>query len=161
MSKRPLTRCAFNASKLRLRLDVVVEATFEAVQGLVDQVMETVTDMGCGAGREDDVRLAVDEALMNALVHGCRKDPVKTIQCCVACDDERGILIIVRDPGPGFDPSSIPSPVVGANVFAEHGRGIFLINQVADQVCFEKGGTEIHVVIKPPGSDESDTSTSA
>jgi serine/threonine-protein kinase RsbW len=148
MSEQPLTRCEFDASKLILRLDVKVNATFKAVHDLVDQIMGTVTELGCGGGREDDVRLAVEEALTNALVHGCKEDPEKEIQCCVACDHERGILIIVRDPGEGFDPASVPSPVVGQNIYAEHGRGIFLINQMVDEVCFEKGGTEIHMLIK-------------
>jgi serine/threonine-protein kinase RsbW len=148
MSKPPLTSCEFDPTKLILRLDVTVRATFDATRVLIDRIMEAVAGMGCAAGKEDNVRLAVDEALMNALVHGCREDPAKTIQCCVACDRERGILIIVRDPGEGFDPTSIPSPIVGKNLFAEHGRGIFLINQMVDQVCFEKGGTEIHMRIK-------------
>lgn len=148
MSEEPLTRCEFDASKLILRLDVTVAASYEAVHALVDRIMETVTDMGCGVGREDDVRLAVEEALTNALIHGCKEDPGKNIQCCVACDHKRGILIIVRDPGPGFDPASVPSPIVGQNLYAEHGRGIFLINQMVDEVCFERGGTEIHMRIE-------------
>jgi serine/threonine-protein kinase RsbW len=148
MSERPMTRCEFDASRLILRLDTTVAAAFDDVRDLIDRIMATVTEMGCAAGREDGVRLALEEALMNALVHGCEKNAGKTIQCCVACDHERGILIIIRDPGPGFDPASVPSPIVGKNLFAEHGRGIFLINQMVDEVCFERGGTEIHMRIK-------------
>jgi serine/threonine-protein kinase RsbW len=107
-----------------------------------------VTNLGCASGRESEVRLALEEALTNAVVHGCRNDPTKEIQCCVLCDQERGMLIVVRDPGPGFDPALVPSPIVGENLFATHGRGIFLINQLVDQVCFERGGTEIHMRIK-------------
>jgi serine/threonine-protein kinase RsbW len=55
------------------------------------------------------------------------------------------MLIIVRDPGEGFDPSSVPSPVIGQNVFSTHGRGIYLINQLMDEVRYERGGTEIHM----------------
>jgi serine/threonine-protein kinase RsbW len=65
----------------------------------------------------------------------------------VACDESRGLLIVIRDPGAGFDPAAIPSPVVGQNLFSTHGRGIFLINQLMDEVHFEKGGTEIHMKI--------------
>jgi serine/threonine-protein kinase RsbW len=56
------------------------------------------------------------------------------------------MLIIVRDPGTGFDPHEIPNPVRGESVFADHGRGIFLINQLMDEVKFLKNGTEIHMV---------------
>ena len=34
---------------------------------------------------------------------------------------------------------------MGQNLFSEHGRGIFLINQLMDEVRFERGGTEIHM----------------
>jgi serine/threonine-protein kinase RsbW len=64
----------------------------------------------------------------------------------VGCDDERGILIIVRDPGTGFSPEAIPGCTVGENVYSNHGRGIFLINQLMDEVQFRKNGTEIHMV---------------
>jgi serine/threonine-protein kinase RsbW len=148
MFEQPMTRCEFDASRLLLRLDVTMAADREAVDGLIDRILETVTKMGCAAGKEFEIRLALDEALTNAIVHGCKNDPTKSIQCCVACDEERGVLIVVRDPGPGFDPSSIPSPVLGKNIFATHGRGIYLVNQLMDEVRFERGGTEIHMRIK-------------
>lgn len=141
-------KCEFDASKLILRLDVTIPSTYDAVHALIDQIMETVTRMGCAHDRTDDVHLALEEALMNALVHGCKEDPGKEIQCCVGCDEDKGVLIIVRDPGSGFDPASVPSPVIGQNIFSEHGRGIFLINEMMDEVTFEKGGTEIHMRIK-------------
>jgi serine/threonine-protein kinase RsbW len=50
---------------------------------------------------------------------------------------------MVRDPGTGFDPEKIPSPLVGDNLYASHGRGIYLINQLMDEVQFKRGGTEI------------------
>jgi serine/threonine-protein kinase RsbW len=68
------------------------------------------------------------------------------VQCTVACDDTRGMLLVVRDPGQGFDPASLPSPIQGHNLFSEHGRGLYLINQLMDDVRYERGGTEIHMV---------------
>ena len=55
------------------------------------------------------------------------------------------MLIIVRDPGEGFDPTNLPNPTTGQNIYATQGRGIFLINQLMDEVHFEQGGTEIHM----------------
>jgi len=62
------------------------------------------------------------------------------------------MLLVVRDPGRGFDPKELPSPVRGENVFSTHGRGIYLINQLMDEVRFEKGGTEIHMIKRAPGN---------
>ncbi len=58
------------------------------------------------------------------------------------------MLIMVRDPGTGFDPGQIPNPLRGENVYSDHGRGIFLINQLMDEVKFLKNGTEIHMMKK-------------
>jgi len=154
MSEQLPTRCEFDANELILSLDVMLAADAEAMETLIEQVMEIVTTMGCAAGKEYEVRLALEEAMVNAIVHGCKGDPTKKIQCCVACDEERGILIIIRDPGPGFDPASVPSPIVGENIFAARGRGIFLINQLVDEVRFERGGTEIHMRINSPAPGE-------
>ena len=53
------------------------------------------------------------------------------------------MVIVVRDPGGGFDPGKIPSPIKGENVYSDHGRGIFLINRLMDDVEYRGGGTEI------------------
>jgi len=108
--------------------------------------MQLVKQMHCAAGKEEAIQLALNEALANAVVHGAKADPSKLIECDVACDESRGMLIVVRDPGKGFDPSSIPSPVAGSNVYSEHGRGIYLINQLMDEVKFLKNGTEIRMI---------------
>jgi serine/threonine-protein kinase RsbW len=141
-----LSPCNFDSDKLSLKLKVSLSAERKAVDPVVRNVMEIVRDMQCAIGKEDDIELALTEALANAVVHGAKEDPSKTVECIVACDEEKGMLIMVRDPGPGFDPASIPNPCSGENVFSSHGRGIFLINQLMDEVKFHKNGTEIHMV---------------
>ena len=101
---------------------------------------------GLGQPQVYDVTSVAHELAANAVVHGAKEDPSKVVECLVACDEQRGILIIVRDPGPGFDPQAIPSCTVGENLYSNHGRGIFLINQLMDEVQFHKNGTEIHMV---------------
>jgi serine/threonine-protein kinase RsbW len=137
--------CEFDSDALLLKLDVTVAADIEAITPVVERVMELVDEMKCAEGKHFEIETALREALANAIVHGAGNDASKLIELCVACDMERGMLIVVRDPGPGFDPGNIPDPVFGHNVYSEHGRGIFLINQLMDEVKFERGGTEIHM----------------
>jgi serine/threonine-protein kinase RsbW len=108
--------------------------------------MKTIREKDCAPGKEDAIELALAEALANAVIHGAGSDPSKVVECDVACDQNRSMLIVVRDPGKGFDPTNIPSPIVGENVYSSHGRGIYLINQLMDDVKFLKNGTEIHMV---------------
>ncbi len=74
----------------------------KSVDPVVAQVMESVRQMKNVDGKEDAIELALQEALANAVVHGAKEDPTKVVECLVACDEQRGILIIVRDPGPGL-----------------------------------------------------------
>jgi serine/threonine-protein kinase RsbW len=136
----------FDPEKLNLRVRVTLAADRKAVDPVVEQVMDAVREMKCVNGKEEAIELALQEALANAVVHGAKEDPSKVVECLVACDEQRGILIVVRDPGEGFDPKDIPSCTVGENLYSNHGRGIFLINQLMDEVKFRKNGTEIHMV---------------
>jgi serine/threonine-protein kinase RsbW len=136
----------FNPEKLILQLRVTLSADRNAVEPVVAQVMSTIREIKCVDGKEDAIELALQEALANAVVHGAKEDPTKIVECLVACEEDRGVIIIVRDPGPGFDPNAIPSCTLGENVYSNHGRGIFLINQLMDQVQFRKNGTEIRML---------------
>lgn len=142
---QPLPRCEFDGKSLVLKLDVVLQGETSAIDPVVKAIMHMVEEMRCAAGKEFEIETALRESLANAIKHGCRNDPSRTVECSVLCDEARGMLIVVRDPGPGFDPANIPSPIVGQNVFSDHGRGIYLISQLMDEVRFEKGGTEIHM----------------
>jgi serine/threonine-protein kinase RsbW len=122
-----------------------VEKDFE-LRGTVDEVPEIRDQMlsfireSCRIPSPDyNLLVAIQEALANAVVHGCRNDPTQIVRCRVACSDSN-IEITVRDPGPGFDVDSLPDPTSGDNVAADHGRGIFLLRSMMDEVRFEEGG---------------------
>ena len=135
-----------NVKKLDLKLSVTLSADRNAVDQVVRSVMKIVREEKCAPGREDDIELALAEALANAVVHGAKNDPSKIVECDVACNEDASLLIVVRDPGPGFDPSMIQDPCIGENIYSHHGRGIFLINRLMDEVRFHKNGTEIHMI---------------
>jgi len=142
----PARRCDFDDRKLLLRMRQKIPADVGLITPVVDGAMELVRGMGCAAGSEFEVETALREALANAIIHGCGKDTSKEVEFVVACDETRGMLIVVRDPGPGFDPTALPSPIKGQEIFSTHGRGIYLINQLMDEVSFERGGTEIRML---------------
>src|SRR5215831_8864600 len=99
----------FDPQKLVLKLKVTLSADRTAIDPVVQSIMEVVRSQQCAIGKEDAIELALSEALANAVVHGAKGDPRKIVECDVACDESRGVLIVVRDPGPGFDPTAIPN----------------------------------------------------
>jgi serine/threonine-protein kinase RsbW len=140
-----LTPIEFDRDKLMIRIEVTLNADPTAISPVVEGIMEMARRMDCASGKEFEIETALREALANAILHGCKNDSTKKVQCCVACDEEHGLLIVVRDPGPGFEPTEVPDPLRGENVYSNHGRGIYLINQLMDEVRFERNGTEIHM----------------
>ena len=136
-------RCDFVGRELALSLDMTIAGKVESISPVVERVMEEVAASGCATGKEFEVETALQEALANAVVHGCKKDARQRIRIWVGCDKQRGMLIVIRDPGKGFDPEHVPSPIQAQRLYAESGRGIYLINQLMDEVRYEKGGTEI------------------
>ena len=69
----------------------------------------------------------------------------------VALKKDASLLIIVKDVGSGFDLTRVPEPTAEENLLMNHGRGIFLIKQFADDVWFRfESGTEICMHFRRP-----------
>ena len=134
-----------NEQSSSTRFEVELAADIHAISPVVAWVMRLVGELEYAAGKEFEIEMALREALANAIMHGCKADPAKKIECFVSGDRDRGILIVVRDPGPGFDLTSLPSPTDEQNLISDHGRGVYLINKLMDEVKYERNGSEIHM----------------
>ncbi|HET9741518.1 MAG TPA: ATP-binding protein [Terriglobales bacterium] len=127
------------------RLNMTIPAAASQVSPVVEGVMQLLHEMKIAEGKEFEIETSIREALANAITHGCREDASKKIQCCLACDEEGEVLITVRDPGSGFDVHQVPNPLQGDNIYRDHGRGIYLINEFMDDVRFARNGAEIQM----------------
>jgi len=120
------------------------------IQAALEQVMRLVRLSGCVGGQEIQVEMALHEALSNAVVHGNRKDPTRWVHVRCGCDPERGVSIVVRDEGSGFDARRVSDPTSSEWLQADHGLGLLIMRSYMDEVWFEKGGTEVHLLKHPP-----------
>jgi anti-sigma regulatory factor (Ser/Thr protein kinase) len=124
---------------------MTIPADPSAIPKVTDGVTHVLEEKGWP---EDDimaVELALQEAVANAIRHGCCGDANKQLQCSVSFGEAGEIVIVVRDPGSGFDPSRVANPLDPANLLKSSGRGIFLINGLMDEVQFADGGRELHM----------------
>src|SRR5580658_2366044 len=108
-------------------------------------LMSLMAGSGSVRGKEDFVELALREAMNNAILHGNRMDARKLVHVRCCCEGAKGVFIVIRDQGDGFDPNNVPNPLAVENLDAEHGRGIHLMKLAVDEVSFERGGTEVHI----------------
>ncbi len=99
----------------------------------------------------DELRLGLQEALVNAAKHGNRLDPQKIVSVRYA-KVSGYYWWIVSDQGEGFEkPVACPCPSADHAVVSECGRGLFILHQVFDQVRWSDDGKEVHLAkqIKP------------
>jgi anti-sigma regulatory factor (Ser/Thr protein kinase) len=126
-------------------LSMEMPANPEAISGVTDGVTQLLRRKGWPDDKAMEVELALQEALANAVRHGCGGDPTKRVQCYVTHDAAGQVVIVIRDPGTGFDAKAVPDPLSGDNVFKPSGRGIYLINRLMDEVHFADDGREIRM----------------
>lgn len=91
------------------------------------------------------VRLALEEALANAINHGNRKDPNKNVRIDYRVDPRRAV-IRVSDEGGGFDRSAVPDPTAPENLEKPSGRGIMLMEAYMTRVRWNAQGNQVEMV---------------
>ena len=91
------------------------------------------------------IKLALEEALCNAVKHGNLSDPSKRVTVRYAVTTEKAV-IIVRDEGAGFEPGDIPDPTTPERIPVPNGRGIMLIRSYMDEVYYRDQGREIYLM---------------
>jgi serine/threonine-protein kinase RsbW len=126
-------------------LNIGFPADPEAIGTATDAITETLIELQVPEQKRLEIGLAVQEALVNAVVHGCKNDPSKEVRCRLQSDPLGRIVITVADPGPGFSPDLLSDPKRRENLHADHGRGVYLIRQLMDEVHFERSGNEIRM----------------
>jgi anti-sigma regulatory factor (Ser/Thr protein kinase) len=127
------------------RFNMIIPADPRAVPPVSEGIAQVLRERGWPDDRVMAVELAVTEGLTNAIRHGCGGDPSKQVQCCVSCEEPGDLVVVIRDPGPGFDRSAIANPLSPENLLKPGGRGVFLINQLMDAAEFRDGGREIEM----------------
>ena len=114
------------------------------VEKLIDNFNETEE---LDEGLYGKVLVATIEAANNAMVHGNKLNAEKTVKVEITKGKDR-IEIYVEDQGDGFDYMRIPDPTAPENIENIHGRGVFLMKQLSDEVNFYKKGTKVQILFK-------------
>ena len=128
-----------------LQARLVLSSRFEHIEVAERALLDLCAQVGCP--REDEYWLvtALREAVANAVRHGNRQDPTRTIKVDLGFDD-RACVIRVEDEGEGFDYEHLPDPTAPENLLRPSGRGIFYMKQFMSSVEFSRipgGGTAV------------------
>lgn len=114
------------------------------VEKLIDEISANYKIQSDVYGK---ILLAVVEGVNNAIVHGNQLNKEKEVVLEYSIQDDQAEFII-NDEGKGFDFSSVPDPTKPENIEKSHGRGIFLMNHLADEIEFEKNGSRVKLIFR-------------
>lgn len=134
-----------------LELEGWMPSEIRFISPMVEQMMRLIEAWRCVVGNELPVELALREAMNNAVVHGNAMDPNKLVEVHCRCERGKGIWLIVKDHGKGFDPKAVFDPSASDRLQAEHGRGIHLMKKMMDEVSFHCAGSEVQMRKGPAG----------
>ncbi len=107
---------------------------------------------------EDDrfaIRMAIEEALINAIKHGNESNPDKPVHVVMRFSDTR-FYARITDQGVGFDPDCVCDPTADENVDKPCGRGVMLMRNFVDSVSYNSAGNEVEMT-KQRTPDDSDS----
>ncbi len=170
-----------------LKLVTHKEVTFQLsnddalIPRVIGQFKELMRQLDLFEERElVQISTALDEALLNAIVHGNLEVCSELRELEQGCEYRRltlerrqtppycqrsvwatarltrdQVTFIIRDEGQGFDPSQIPDPTDPANLEKPSGRGLLLINAFMDDVTHNEQGNEITMLKRKSQPEES------
>ncbi len=127
------------------------------VSPFMNELMHLIDRLRGTDGSEFDIEMAVREAVVNAVIHGNHEDPSKHVFVKLRCGSDGDLSLTIQDEGAGFDSGSVPDPTQAEHLMSDHGRGIYLMRALMDEVSFEEGGTVVYMrkrAVSPPGPSQ-------
>jgi serine/threonine-protein kinase RsbW len=125
-----------------LTREFMLPGDLDSVAPARDAIVEFIREYCTDEQQEIDVFLALQEALANATLHGCQNDSSKLVRCTVEITPS-AMTFDIRDPGPGFETESAADEAEDGTNLTEHGRGIYLMRSLMDQVSYRQRGSEV------------------
>ncbi len=122
----------------------------DQINALQDLIVEQAEELGFPAGALFALRLAIEEAIVNAFRHGhCNLPDGTPITVEYTLSPDR-IRIAVEDKGPGFTPEAVPDPTLDENLENPGGRGLVLIRAYMSQVRHNDRGNRVEMELTVP-----------
>jgi len=127
------------SEELIQEFEEVIPSDTTAGQSVQERIIQLLEDLRYDERDVFGVRLAIEEALVNAIKHGNRMDPAKTVRitCQIAAHKVR---IEIEDQGQGFQPEEVPDPTSDENLERPCGRGIMLMRAFMSSIAFNAAG---------------------
>ncbi|HVJ85951.1 MAG TPA: ATP-binding protein [Caulifigura sp.] len=127
-----------------VHLDITIPSDTSAGHEVQERIVGLMEEREFSMRDVFSVRLALEEALVNAIKHGNQLDPDKSVR--IHCDIEQDrVYVEIEDQGPGYIPDDVPDPTLDENIERASGRGLMLIKSFMNKVEFNEKGNCIRL----------------
>lgn len=140
-----------------IETEVTIPSDTVAGQSLQEQIIRQLEEREFGEHDLFGVRLALEEAIVNAIKHGNRLDPAKIVRVLWKIDETR-VVIEIEDEGEGFNPIDVPDPTADENLERPCGRGIHLMRAFMTSIDYNQRGNRV-VLVKDRTNPDDECST--
>lgn len=123
------------------------------IDSIQDRVIDAAHQLGYSTSAQFALRLALEEALVNAFKHGHRDLPARTPVQFQFEVTPRHITVSVEDQGPGFVPKQVPDPTLDENLELPSGRGLVLMRAYMSKIEHNARGNRVDMELIRPESD--------
>jgi len=135
---------------IRTRLESELPSELHLLGGMVFYLTEEMFKHGIISLNEINAKIALVEALTNAMEHGNKLDPQKKVRIIAEFSQEQAVFTI-EDEGEGFNYEEVKDPTDKENLFRPRGRGIFMMRQFMDEIRYIHPGNKVILVKKSCG----------
>ncbi len=125
-------------------VDLVIPSDPAEAHRVQEEIERLLRAHGAGEKEIFGIRLALEEALVNAIKHGNQMDRSKKVTISSVVHAER-FEIHITDEGTGFDPGDVPDPTAVENIERPCGRGLMLMRHYMTEVSFGNGGNSVRM----------------
>lgn len=127
------------------QLKMVLESAFHHLDQVIERTEQFVAAHFSDEDKVYQIVLLTSEAVTNAIEHGNQLDTSKQVFVDMVVEQRR-LTVSVQDEGMGFRRNAVRDPLEEDNLFKDGGRGIFLIEEMADEVIYEMDGRRVKMV---------------
>jgi serine/threonine-protein kinase RsbW len=124
-----------------------IESRIDNLRVVEKEIDEISAEIGIKQDYYGKILVTTMEAVNNAIVHGNKCDETKSVEILISYKN-RILKITVSDEGRGFIPKEIPDPTKPENIENFHGRGVFLMSKLADEIEFNERGNKVTMSFK-------------
>ena len=120
-------------------VDVTIPSDPAEARGVQEQIEKLLQERHASDRDIFCIKLALEEALVNAIKHGNQMDRSKKVRISFRVAADR-FECRISDEGPGFDPCDVPDPTAVENLERPCGRGLMLMRHYMNEVEYNERG---------------------